>query len=301
MALPLETTVCMPSLPRMTRPGDQIRVGDALFRLWPRNRLQETETIGGIDYFKQAKHFKNAELISGSAPRTFVADYQLPSGSNVDTYTLLPTDPLWSHPQSYHVARQPVNTSESPYTLPSGVAIDMHASGTEGGVSPTLFVEHESNDVIKQIGIMFAPDGSVQSVYYTSGKIFGPYAFGDLVQTPITDTSKIFLLLGRVENVLDRASMNPNGENSLVAIDRQISDEDYAEKQKRINWLNLDSRWLMCDSRSGRTVVTENAYVNPWDSNFKPNQDVHRNVRDPWEQMRHSRQFARKMNTKGGN
>ena len=267
--------------PRMTRPGDRIRVGNALFQLGFTNARRELEKVEDVHFFKAANFYRSAELVSGSAPPTFAVDFDLPPDSNIKSISELETRLQWSHPNSYRILRQPVNTSESPYTLPAGVAIDMHASGTEGGAAPTLFASNYNGNTIKQIGILFSPNGSIDAIHYSNGEFFGPNGATGRVETPITDASRVFLLLGRVENVL------VNMESPEMQISEGASDEQLAELQERINWLNLDSRWIVFDTRSGRSVVTENTFVDA------------RNL-DLWAQLDAAREFARQMRSGSG-
>ena len=261
--------------PQFTKPGDLIEVGNGLFQLGYANARNELEEVNDVYYFKPTNLYKNAKLLPSGGPRTF------PTSQGTAK----------TPPNRYRIARQPVNTSESPYTLPAGVAIDMHASGTEGGSTPTLFALHvalkkdgtiDPNSPPKQVGIMFSPSGGVDSVYYSNGKIFGPTSSGSSVPSPITDASRVFLLLGRVENVVQNMRSSPS------AISEGATDEQLAELQQRINWLNLDSRWIAFDTRSGRSVVTDNTFVDA------------RRYFDLWGQLNVARQFARQMRSGNG-
>ncbi len=268
--------------PFFVKLDDLIEVGSGLFQLGWTNRDELETDDNGVRWFVPTSVFESATLISGSAPPTFALDYAFKDNGKTRITT---------HPNSYRIARQPVNTSESPYTLPAGVAIDMHASGTEGGSTPTLFALHvalkkdgtiDPNSPPKQVGIMFSPSGGVDSVYYSNGKIFGPTSSGSSVPSPITDASRVFLLLGRVENVVQNMRSSPS------AISEGATDEQLAELQQRINWLNLDSRWIAFDTRSGRSVVTDNTFVDA------------RRYFDLWGQLNVARQFARQMRSGNG-
>ena len=164
----------------------------------------------------------------------------------------------------YLINRQPTNSSESPYQLPSGIVIDMQASIAEGSDSVALtyprfplttsFYSDRSaiptGDPIPTdtIGIMFSPTGAVDSVILNGSKL--------------TSISRVVLLLGRIEN----GGIDP------VTIDLSKSDEalwtvQTGEKiedvQERINWLNLDSRLLSIIANNGRVIVSEPAFVDP--------------------------------------
>jgi hypothetical protein len=170
------------------------------------------------------------------------------------------------------------------------VAIDMHASGTEGGSRPTLFANAPLN-TIKQIGILFSPTGGIDRIHY-NGVSFGPNAVDDptkpinSLDTPITDASRVYLLLGRVENVL---------ESMILEREDIQSEEHLLELQKKNNWLNLESRWLACDARSGRAIVSENAFVNPNNVNEQAYRNYPRQVQQSWAELDVARQFAKQM------
>lgn len=274
--------------PLFVKPGDLIEVGTGLFQLGYTNARNELEIDdNGVRWFLPTSFFKSAKLISGSAPPTFALDY---SFQGKDT----------THPNRYRIDRQPVNTSESPYTLPAGVAIDMHASGTEGGSTPTLFALHvdvpvDLDSPPKQVGIMFSPNGGIDSVHYSNGRTFGRFSYNkSFKELPITDASRVFLLLGRVENVLEDMGSSPS------AISEGATDEQLAELQQRINWLNLDSRWIAFDTRSGRSVVTANTFVDARRIDLEQFSNIHTKVRLPWAQLDAARQFARQMRSGSG-
>jgi len=90
---------------------------------------------------------------------------------------------------------------------------------------------------------MFSPSGSVSEVILNGN--------------PIDSVSRIALLLGRVENggVID------SNEWTIGSIDQGATNDDLAELQAKINWLNLDSRWLSISTNSGRAVTSDNAFV----------------------------------------
>lgn len=174
----------------------------------------------------------------------------------------------------YKILRQPKVTGSAsvPYQLPAGVAIDLQASGTEGGATPTQFCRGPDyltggTTALKQVGILFSPRGGVQEIFY-QGYAFGPgfYTINTANQQQakienISDAAKIYLLLGRAEN--GGVDIENRKDASRTAWELSPSDtkEVTAEKQARINWLNLDSRWVALDARSGRISVAENTYV----------------------------------------
>ena len=161
-------------------------------------------------------------------------------GSN--TYSL-------TAPKSYEITRQPVNSAEVAYQLPSAIAIDMQGSVVEGSSSggfPTdgsLFVSSfAAAGSSNTVGIMFSPTGTVSNVLLNGNSL--------------TNVSRIVLLLGRVEN----GGLDPTAAPAEWV---QKTNEEVEMWQARINWLNLDSRWISIAATSGRVVVAENAFANP--------------------------------------
>jgi len=280
--------------PRFAKPGDLIEVGNHLFILKRGNEWEQGDD--GVLYFVDTNKFTDAWIV-GEQDRPFPRDE---------------SDPNRSSTSRYRIVRQPVNTSESPYTLPAGVAIDMHASGTEGGAEATLFARPKNSssvstsdrtkikNSIKQVGIMFTPTGAIESVHYGNGWVYGRNATGKSVDIPITDASRVFLLLGRVENVLDEDAMSPENGQLTTAMNQQDSDEQLAEKQAQVNWMNLDSRWIVCDARSGRSIVTENAFVDARKEQYSVGGRKDPNVELAWRQVEDARQFAKQMKNGSG-
>ena len=149
----------------------------------------------------------------------------------------------------YKIIRQPVNSTESPLQLPSGVAIDMQGSVTEGNADSDRFPIGKSlfdGTVISPnqnvVGIMFSPTGSVDNIFLNGEQL--------------TSVSKLVLLIGRVEN----GGIDPTATPSPWVWQ---SGTEIEEVQERINWLNSDSRLLAIITRNGRSSVNEVAYVAP--------------------------------------
>jgi prepilin-type N-terminal cleavage/methylation domain-containing protein len=217
---------------------------------------------------------------------------KLPSDTSKATY--------WTSPAPYKIFRQPMPTSDEPYQLPEGTAIDLRASGDEDGafhdVEATKPEDAINNDA--PVVIMFAPEGTVQRVR------FNRYPGNSIpFNEPVTST--IFLLVGRREIIppptvaLDKtlamstlpASSEPNRDQAM----RQLKDP--------LNWLRGESRWIAIGSQSGRVVTVENAFVDPAaviNKYLNPP-----NVTEKSEEMRNgqiveAREFARQMTQMGG-
>ena len=215
---------------------------------------------------------------------------------------LSPTFPLWTEPQPYRILRQPTPTSTAPYQLPEGTAIDLQASGFEGdaplvvennGVPPNSRIGTRNND--DAIFIMFSPDGSLQSVRYNRG--------GDGQSSGATDfltiraNANLSLLVGLRENL---------PVDTTLSIDPSDTEAEVDEKKAKVNWLNLDCRWVTIGGQSGSVVTSENAFVNPIEAAANAvdldgqgtgvdRLDIRR------EQIRRARTFVREMNREGGN
>ncbi|MGI9457353.1 MAG: pilus assembly FimT family protein [Aeoliella sp.] len=189
-----------------------------------------------------------------------------------------PQAPYWTEPAAYKILRQPVTTPAEPYQLPDGAAIDLEASGVMGKI-PFHFATLTDND--QPIFIMFTPEGSVERVQYTTN--------GPVIRT--TPTDNISLLVGRREAI---------AADTTLDLTAGTQEEQEAEKNK-INWLNMESRWVNIGSQSGSVVTTENAYVNMQTmttTDFDGNGDTPLNRRR--SQILASQEFAREMRRTGG-
>jgi len=240
--------------PRSFRIGDEISVDGNLFLIVDTNdNDSRTETVG-------------------TAPNQI--SYISPTATPINR-----VDCVWINNSGqmaprglkhYRINRQPTNSSESPYQLPAGIAIDMQASVVEGpptGGFPTggsLFEAGRADS--NTVGIMFSPTGAVDRLLFNGNEI--------------TNASRIVLLLGRIEN-----GGLTGTEWSMLAGD---SNDELEQKQEEINWLNLDSRLLSIATRSGRAIVSETAFVDP------------RTLADPTsaeDQMEAAHEFAHEMTT----
>ena len=159
----------------------------------------------------------------------------------------------------YKINRQPTTSSAPPYQLPASIVIDMQCSVTEGnGNAATRFPTAESlyrdrtgfggTKPTDTVGIMFSPTGGVDSVYFNGNQL--------------TSVSRVVLLLGRIENGgIDPAPVDLVNDSTVPW--RLHSGEKIEDVQKRINWMNLDSRLLSIIASNGRAVVSEPAFVDP--------------------------------------
>jgi type II secretory pathway pseudopilin PulG len=175
--------------------------------------------------------------------------------------------------RTYRVHRQPATgdkfapSSESAYQLPTGIAIDLQASGVEGLGPPETFAEvwegqnPPNPPYQKQIGIMFSPQGGIDGVWVNDRAV----NLGSTARSgnKLTSVARVFLMLGRVEN------QNPSSD--LYDFDvrgANMSDDELRTIRSRVNWLNPDSRWLMINAQNGRLEVVQSAMFDPRNSTF---------------------------------
>ena len=261
-----------PLPPRMFRVGDRIIANKKTFVIVddPRNSefLSISSKLNSTKYLNPAANndpFKNKlicvwldEVEQGSAKTPPLAS----PGSGYE----------------YKIARQPmatgnneaapfVTSSSPPYQFPAGVAIDLQASGWEVGAEPDTFTtewdnnptnpkgpnyKNATNKNLKQVGLMFSPSGGIESVWVDG--------------QPESNVSKLFLLLGRVENGNPDYGTTYNFSRSGGGTTGgDLSDEEVADRRKLVNWLNLDSRWVFITTSSGRFNVVGNASFDPTD------------------------------------
>ena len=166
-----------------------------------------------------------------------------PSATNV---------PFFTYPAPYKIFRQAAPTSDEPYQLPEGTAVDLRASGL--GVNDYFYVLG-THDNAEGVIIMFTPEGRVSRLSYSQAPN-EPQPF----DAPVVDN--IFLLVGKRENVpAPPVSTEPTLDPSTFS--PPITQEQLNEMREPINWLSGNSRWIVIGSQSGRIVTVENAFVDP--------------------------------------
>jgi len=250
--------------PRTFRIGDSVDIDGNQFRMvdtaWNVNRLETVGTATSEVMY----------LGSSATPASVIECVWVNSGGQVAPQGL----------KRYQIARQPTNSSESPYQLPAGIAIDMQGSVAEGSQHLIRFPSDKSlytnnspprttNDTV---GIMFSSTGSVSNVILNG--------------IELATVSRVILLLGRVEN-----SGLQGGE---WVMDRNPSKDTLEQKQTEINWLNLDSRLLSIATRNGRSVVSEPAFFDGTRSGGEDDEV------QASKQIEAAHAFAHEMTTVGG-
>jgi prepilin-type N-terminal cleavage/methylation domain-containing protein len=167
------------------------------------------------------------------------------------------TPPYWTNASPYKILRQPTLTSDEPYQLPEGTAIDLRASGVG---ADNYFYVPKVHDNDQNILVLFTPEGRVARVTYSKGpkdKVENDEA-GDQFDQAVVDN--VYLLVGRRDrieatDVITDPSLDP------VKVAAATTQEAQDKLREPINWLNGTSRWVVIGSQSGRVVTVENAHV----------------------------------------
>jgi hypothetical protein len=179
--------------------------------------------------------------------------------------------PYWTAPQPYKILRQPTKTSDPPYQMPEGTAIDLRASGfgkqyffQKPSATPNPDDDPTAVENIDPVYIMFTPEGRVDRVWYNPNVVtYGTTPVStnrDKFNESLVDN--VFLMVGKRENIPAPAidtdiTLKPALWSALA------TDQQRLEKKEPINWLVGESRWVVIGSQSGRVVSIENAAVDP--------------------------------------
>ncbi|MEM9353603.1 MAG: prepilin-type N-terminal cleavage/methylation domain-containing protein [Planctomycetota bacterium] len=234
-----------PLPPRTFRVGDVIEVRGNRYLIVDDARNQEFFFGGGTGYLDPSAHanpYDNAVVCVwlNNNGQVFLS-------ANPTTGTL--------QPHRYTISRQPENAADPPFQLVSGVAIDLQASGVEGGtgtVDPAVDIAdsfHSSienaNGIPNTVMILFQPEGNVESVYFNG--------------RPVDGVSQIMLCVGRVElggiqNVLTDGATQYQLSTAGTA-------DELRQVQSQVNWLAPDSRWVAILPRLGSYRTVENNFV----------------------------------------
>lgn len=215
--------------PRTLKIGDKIEVGGNTFLICDdadkMTMPNQTETVGGVEYLFSDP--SASAPIPGTVLNAIWLNYhgqQLPQN---------PTPPVG---QSYQITRQPVNTVDQPLQFPRGIGIDMDASGATGLGN---FIDFDAGGATT-IGIMFSPNGSIDTVYRDGIRLDG--------------IEQIYLLLGLFEN----GNNGPGFSDGYDFAGFPAADAaELTTRRGQINWLSGDSRWVSVN-RAGRIVTSEN-------------------------------------------
>jgi type II secretory pathway pseudopilin PulG len=258
------TVVADPVPPGMFRVGDVIDAQGNRFVIADdfRHRFDE---IGGLKFLNPKNNqtgFENKlicvrldEVRMGSDAQPLAVP---PSGYSYRIHR----QPLGADAESGGSKSRAMISSAEPFQLPAGVCLDLQASGLEAGGEPQTFSEFDEMGngtlppYLKQVSIMFSPNGGIDGVWFNGGTIESDRQSGN----KFADLSRVFLLLGRIEN--------QNPDRTSFEIDRNATDEQVREARTKVNWLNADSRWMMISANDGRFNVEKNSVFNPREEEF---------------------------------
>lgn len=241
-----------PLPPNMFRPGDIVKTNGTKYRL----------TDDPTNSFLDNNGFYEANV--GTPPGTLVAVPVNGTGQmlNVkydDQLRELGTPgaidvPFYTSPASYKILRQPTPTSDEPYQMPEGTAIDLRASGV--GVND-YFYWPGLHDNPHGVMIMFSPEGKVARVSFSVDGA-PPRINLPPFDRPVVDD--VYLLVGKRENVPQIAAVDdPSLQTARVAA---ATTPDQKEKlREKLNWMQGGSRWIVIGSQSGRIATVANTFV----------------------------------------
>ena len=175
----------------------------------------------------------------------------------------------FSDPRPYKIRRRPVTSSALPLQLPSGVAIDLQASGLDPGGVTHPFLHHPFADRSGNWGpnndstavIMFGNDGAVTEFISDIGVVNVSHNSQQINSQQVF--RNVYLLVGRRENI--PVTTAPQYWQNMVG--NAARTESVREE---VNWLAGSSLWVTVGGRSGRVVTTENAYIDPSTSTIDP-------------------------------
>jgi hypothetical protein len=168
---------------------------------------------------------------------------------------------MWTAPLRYKILRQPTRTSDEPYQLPEGTAIDLRASG----VGTRFFYNMDpTNSELRidnpfDVTIMFAPEGRIAKV--SCSLLADRPKEVETFDDPVVEN--VYLLVGRRASIpAPRAADDPTLDQRKLQDAGALTNEETLEELKaEINWLNGTSRWVVIGYQSGRVVTVENAFV----------------------------------------
>ena len=233
----------------MIRPGDVIEINGTRFELLRRRHNGNVTIDPTPDVFETRRTQPAWRMIRGPA-----AQRQRPADQSASTTTAVarlarrrrPQPPYWTDAAPYKILRQPTPTSDEPYQLPEGTAIDLRASGV--GSRQLLLLSRTMNDNDEGILIMFAPEGRCRGCRTASCPSTAANDRRSI--KPVVDN--VFLLVGQRENVPPPMSTSDPTLQS-AAMDRgRRPTSSVAKLREPINWLSGSSRWVVIGSQSGR-------------------------------------------------
>ena len=295
----------------MIRPDDLIEINGTQFRLLgDSGALSDPQANIQLDangvYFEQKAAGRPPQILAvpmNDSGQQINPKYD-DNGRDLPAQPARP--PFWASPAPYKILRQPTFTSDEPYQLPEGTAIDLRASGF--GVDDHFYKRDvpgvvDGNDNSAPILIMFTPEGRVARVMFSKLPL-PPNANNNellMFDKPVVDN--VYLLVGRRDRIAaPEVGSDPTLQTSAVSA--ATTDEARTKLKEPINWLSGDSRWITIGSQTGRVVTVENGAVDmagvlssplrPFDT-ANPSTEEMRNA-----QILSAREFTHEMGQLGG-
>lgn len=271
--------------PAFLRLGDVIQIGD--------QRYEFIDRTHPIDADIDANGFYLAQNSSTSQPRySLIARPLNDTGKTLNVVydnngnrlpaTLPPgtaaLSETWTEPARYKILRQPMLTSAEPLQLPDGTAIDLTASGAPVRVYPLAgrlprmtgalhTPPSQSNpgqyEVVNPIDnddpiiVMFTPEGTIERLRMRLDPGIDPAVNAvEMFNEPINDN--FFLLIGLRANIPSEIA------DYASTFSLASAPEELAEGRTKVNWLNLESRWVVIGAQTGTVATVENAAAEPF-------------------------------------
>jgi prepilin-type N-terminal cleavage/methylation domain-containing protein len=244
--------------PGMIRPGDVIEINGTQYRLNELNPSAPTELDSNGFYTANTGRntaIKAAQIravaVNGTGQMMNMTHddlgFEIATGAGKEP-------PFFTLPAPYKIFRQAMPTSDEPFQMPEGTAIDLRASGL--GYFDYFYWPgaHDNNDPVM---ILFTPEGKVSRLRYNQGWVEGSEPV-KIFDAPVVDD--LYLLVGaREKAVLPDASADPTLDPAKVALAN--TDEKRQKLREPLNWLQGSSRWIVIGSQSGRIATVGNAFV----------------------------------------
>ena len=284
--------------PGMIRPGDVIEINGTQFELRQiRTRQRCARSILDTDAYDHSE--------SESRRRTILARPLNDSGQQINPKyddngreigsAARPSSPYWTSPAPYKILRQPTPTSDEPYQLPEGTAIDLRASGVGSETITFTCQGINDNDRRRAHHVRAGRPGLAGHVQSNRRNRSTDAASTNRSSTTCSCSSA---------GAMNRRATGGDGDptlNSSTSVAAATTDEERAEASKEpINWLSGDSRWIVIGSQTGRVVTIENAFVDPGarSANQSATSTLDEEMRTA--QILAAREFTREMGQVGG-
>jgi hypothetical protein len=248
--------------PNMFQVGDIIEADGNRFVIVDDSRNQTFQKVPyGARYLNPGEHLQEMEdtLICVRLDEVLQGNKVPPLAVPPNGYSYgIHRQPMGAERTSGSPSERVITSGEAPLQLPAGVAIDLLASGIEANemkiiypaVRPSYTDLSGTTIVIPHtVGILFSPNGGIDSFWLNGERTL--------------DISRVFFLLGRVENGNPDDDLFTNWDRSGGGTTQQLSDNDFRDRISKVNWLNPDSRWLTINANDGRLSVSQNANVDP--------------------------------------